>query len=106
MNQETPAHDIPISKSGNAVTQSEKYLDTRPGGLQDISSADSELAEIHPALDRTITRKFDTHLIPWLFGLWLLAFIDRSNIGLARIDGLSKDLDLVQDRFNIVSSWT
>jgi hypothetical protein len=31
----------------------------------------------------------------------LLAFIDRSNIGNAKIDGLIKDLDLTGDRFNI-----
>lgn len=60
------------------------------------------LLEIDPALDRALTRKFDTHLIPWLFGLWLLAFIDRSNIGNARIDGLSTDLRLTGDKFNIV----
>lgn len=60
-----------------------------------------EAIEIDPALDRRITRKFDTHIVPWLFGLWLLAFIDRSNIGNARIDGLSTDLKLNGDRFNI-----
>jgi hypothetical protein len=31
----------------------------------------------------------------------LLAFIDRSNIGNAKIDGLVKDLDLTGDRFNV-----
>lgn len=58
--------------------------------------------EIDSELDRAITRKFDIHLVPWLFGLWLLAFIDRSNIGNARLDGLEKDLGLVGNRFNIV----
>lgn len=107
MHQETPASDVPITKPENPVTQSEKYLGTQPGVLGNISSTDSALAEIHPALDRAITRKFDTHLIPWLFGLWLLAFIDRSNIGLAKIDGLSKELDLVKgNKFNIVSPLT
>ncbi|KAG9661367.1 MFS general substrate transporter, partial [Aureobasidium melanogenum] len=56
---------------------------------------------LDPGLDRRITRKFDTHVVPWLFGLWLLAFIDRSNIGNARIDGLATDLKLNGDTFNI-----
>ena len=60
-----------------------------------------EAIETDPALDRRITRKFDTHVVPWLFGLWLLAFIDRSNIGNARIDGLNTDLKLDGDKFNI-----
>lgn len=62
-------------------------------------------AEIEPALDRRITRLFDNRLVPWLFGLWLLAFIDRSNIGLAKINGLVTDLKLTGDKFNIVN-WT
>jgi hypothetical protein len=37
--------------------------------------------ETDPALDRRITRKLDFHILPWIFILWLLAFIDRSNIG-------------------------
>lgn len=48
-------------------------------------------------------RKFDKHLVPWLFGLWLLAFIDRSNIGNPRSDGLLPDLELMGNQFNIVS---
>lgn len=72
--------------------------------VESITVADSTQPETDPALDRAITRKFDIHLLPWLFGLWLLAFIDRSNIGNARIDGLSKDLHLTGDKFNIVSS--
>ena len=23
-----------------------------------------------PALDKRVTRKFDLHIIPWLFGIW------------------------------------
>jgi hypothetical protein len=33
--------------------------------------------EIDPHLDRRLNRKFDLHIVPILFGLWLLAFIDR-----------------------------
>ncbi|KAK4696229.1 hypothetical protein P7C71_g1651, partial [Lecanoromycetidae sp. Uapishka_2] len=61
-----------------------------------------EVLEIDPALDRRITSKFDRHVVPWLFGLWLLAFIDRSNIGNARIDGLATDLKLTNgNKFNV-----
>lgn len=63
-----------------------------------------ERVEIDVALDKRITRKFDSHLLPFLFGLWLLAFIERSNIGNARIDGLTADLHLIgpnANKFNI-----
>lgn len=57
--------------------------------------------EIDPTLEKRITRKCDLHIIPWLFGIWLCAFIDRSNIGNAKIDGLVEDLNLTGNKFNI-----
>ncbi|KAK0623998.1 MFS transporter-like protein [Immersiella caudata] len=47
-----------------------------------------------PALDRRLNRKFDLHILPWLFGIWLFSFIDRSNIGNARLAGLPEDLGI------------
>ncbi len=49
--------------------------------LEKVNSADTVFV-LDPAMDKRITRKFDRHIVPWLFGLWLLAFIDRSNIGM------------------------
>ena len=67
-----------------------------------LKTLDSQATGIDPALDRRITRKFDLHLMPWLFGIWLFAFIDRSNIGNARIQGLSTELGMDgNDRFNV-----
>lgn len=34
-----------------------------------------------PKTERHIAQKFDLHILPWIFLLWLLAFLDRSNIG-------------------------
>ena len=75
--------------------------------------------EIDPVIDKRVTRKFDAHILPWLFAIWsvqgiaavekrrridflsrLFAFIDRSNIGNARIDGLTTDLHLDGNKFN------
>lgn len=90
--------------SADMATKNEKI----PGGRHNENCNDIEeehnpydTLEVSPALDRRITRKFDTHIVPWLFGLWLLAFIDRSNIGNARIDGLATDLRLTGNKFNI-----
>ncbi|KAI0550277.1 MFS transporter-like protein [Xylaria curta] len=48
-------------------------------------------------LSRILDHKFDRHIIPWIFGIWqprLFAFIDRSNIGNAKIVGLPVDLGI------------
>lgn len=50
---------------------------------------------------RKIVRKIDFHLLPPLFALFLLAFIDRINIGNARIQGLERDLHMKGNAYNI-----
>ena len=95
-----------VTSKSNAVKGAEEkipdiHLDHT---FSDHEASSSHPEELDPYLDRRITRKFDLHIVPWLFGLWLLAFIDRSNIGNARIDGLVKDLDLQgpnANRFNV-----
>ena len=52
--------------------------------------------EIDPVIDRRVKRKFDLHIVPWL-----LAFIDRSSIGNAKINGLTKDPKLIGNKFNV-----
>ena len=45
--------------------------------LEKVNTTWDDSNAIDPELDKRITRKFDTRVVPWLFGLWLLAFIDR-----------------------------
>jgi MFS family permease len=72
-------------------TKIEKALDT------DLDS----FIEDHE-LDRRLNRKFDTHILPWLFLIWLFSFIDRSNIGNARIAGLTTELGIAKGtKFNV-----
>lgn len=54
----------------------------------DANLSDAERAEI----DRKLVRKLDIKLIPWLCLLYLMSFLDRTNIGNAKIAGLTTDL--------------
>lgn len=65
------------------------------------SSVELHQIELDPVTDRRLTRKLDLHILPWLFGIWFFAFIDRSNIGNAKISGLTGDLGLDGNKFNI-----
>jgi hypothetical protein len=47
--------------------------------------------------ERKLLWKIDTRLLPPLFILFLLAFLDRTNIGNAKIQGMIKDLKMVGD---------
>ncbi|KAI2633242.1 putative MFS transporter [Hypomontagnella submonticulosa] len=48
--------------------------------------------QIDPAIEKRVRRKIDRVLIPLVMGLYLVAFLDRSNIGNAETAGMSKDL--------------
>lgn len=53
-----------------------------------------------PEEERAVRRKLDLRLVPPVTLLYLLCFIDRANVGNARIQGMAKDLNLVGYRFN------
>ncbi|KAL8871696.1 MAG: hypothetical protein Q9174_002528 [Haloplaca sp. 1 TL-2023] len=52
--------------------------------------------------EKTVTKKLDRHLVLFIAFLYLLGFLDRSNIGNARIAGLSENLDLTSDQYEWV----
>ncbi|KAH1494184.1 hypothetical protein LV164_006794 [Aspergillus fumigatus] len=51
-------------------------------------------------IDRALVRKLDIRLIPWLSLLYLISFLDRTNIGNAKLAGLQKDLNMTNDQYN------
>lgn len=58
----------------------EKLSEDRFEEKEDRLPYGSDYAE-DPILESRVTRKLDFHILPWIFTLCLLAFIDRSNIG-------------------------
>ncbi|EJP60996.1 MFS transporter, putative [Beauveria bassiana ARSEF 2860] len=57
--------------------------------------ADSDAA----ALELRVVRKLDRNFLSLLWFLFLLAFLDRSNIGNARVAGMDKDLSLSSGQY-------
>lgn len=52
-----------------------------------------------PDEERGVRRKLDTHLVLFVALLYLLSFLDRSNIGNAKIAGLTDDLALSDSQY-------
>jgi len=50
--------------------------------------------------EKRIRNKMDMRIVPTVFILYILCFIDRANIGNARIQGMREELNLVGFRFN------
>lgn len=53
-----------------------------------------------PEEEAKVIRKLDWNMIPLLFVLYTLSVLDRTNLGNARISGLTKDIDLSGNRYN------
>lgn len=49
--------------------------------------------------DRKLLRKIDLNLLPWLCLLYLASFLDRTNIGNAKIAGLQSDLNMTDSEW-------
>lgn len=79
--------------------------DGSPGSMttsEDGFSHDlSHLEPIDQAAEKRLIRKCDLYVIPVLSLLYSLAFIDRINIGNARLQGLEKDLKMKGQDYNV-----
>ncbi|RAK80017.1 MFS general substrate transporter [Aspergillus fijiensis CBS 313.89] len=69
--------------------------------LHEIDDPDAGLSEAEKAnIDRRLLRKLDLRLIPWLSLLYLASFLDRTNIGNAKLDGLQQALNMSNAQYN------
>ncbi|KAL5420513.1 hypothetical protein PMIN04_006451 [Paraphaeosphaeria minitans] len=69
------------------------------GDAEAGAGADARM-QIDPEMEKRVRRKLDWHIIPLVSALYLLAFLDRSNIGNARTAGMSEDLDLDGEKYD------
>lgn len=51
--------------------------------------------------ERRLVARIDLHVIPFLCIMYLLAFLDRVNIANANVFGLSEDLGLTGNEYNV-----
>ena len=76
-----------------------------PGSMSTSEDGHSHnLSPIEPidrAAEKKLVRKCDLYIIPVLSLLYSLAFIDRINIGNARLQGLEKDLKMKGHNYNV-----
>lgn len=74
--------------------------------MKELKDVVSETEFVHAGLAdsakmKKLLWKTDLHVVPPLFVLFLLAFLDRTNIGNANVQGLSKGLGLSGPQYNI-----
>ncbi|KAF2121991.1 high-affinity nicotinic acid transporter-like protein [Lophiotrema nucula] len=70
----------------------------------DEDSVERQLEELDVVAEKKLVRKLDLYLIPVVMLLYLLSFLDRVNIGNARLYKMETDLGLVDNQFQIAVS--
>lgn len=70
-------------QSSDIAAQGEKENSATRNDIGDVEAAHVEAAveDIDPEIEKRVRRKLDLHIVPLLSALYLLAFLDRSNIG-------------------------
>ncbi|KAI1351499.1 major facilitator superfamily domain-containing protein [Xylaria sp. FL0043] len=63
-----------------------------PKRSSDPVDDDNDFRRYSPDAERAVVRKFDRRLVLFLAFCYMLSFVDRSNIGNARIAGMERDL--------------
>ncbi|KAJ5159419.1 uncharacterized protein N7482_006423 [Penicillium canariense] len=75
--------------------------ETRTNAPEDVGTSPSlgSIAEKGGLDERSLLRKLDYHLLPPLTLLYLLSFLDRSNVGNARLQGMTTDIEMSGDQY-------
>ncbi|KAJ9293744.1 hypothetical protein DTO217A2_9257 [Paecilomyces variotii] len=86
------------------ASELEKDLESKPTATRAefIDDPDDGLSEEEKAkIDRKLLWRLDLMLIPWLCLLYLASFLDRTNIGNAKLEGLQEDLRMTNSQYNL-----
>jgi sugar phosphate permease len=79
---------------------------TDPEKHAEASSLESDQPIVNEQLERVVWRKLDIWVLPIVSLFYLLSFLDRTNIGNAKVAGLLKDLDMTAKQYSIALTVT
>ncbi|KAK0647121.1 major facilitator superfamily domain-containing protein [Cercophora newfieldiana] len=89
--------DSIVVKGEFPATKEDEALSVALPAHPDDGLSDAEKAEI----DRKLVWRLDMALIPWLCFLYLIAFLDRTNIGNAKIAKLTTEVPMSNSEYNL-----
>ncbi|KAK6515288.1 hypothetical protein TWF506_007633 [Arthrobotrys conoides] len=103
---ELPHNEAPPAENVELQIFRRNTLGTEPLDhvlVTDDESDDSDLDETYLLYTteetNRVIRRFDRYLVPFLALLYMLSFLDRSNIGNARIAGMEADLEMSHGQY-------
>lgn len=110
MGHDEKHHDADVERQEHRVSleKEQAKLDALPGADDAQKAFFAEFANKDQAwkddMDKKLLRKVDIRLLPVLVILYLLNFLDRSNLSQARQGDLERDLGMSGTDFNLATS--
>jgi hypothetical protein len=96
----TPSPETTVNR-GESPQSSDRNLDLEKHHVPSVKEVHpSSQFTLDPPLERRIRWKCDLKLLPPLVGLFLITFIDRTNIANAKIQGMTTELHMVGNDYN------
>ena len=86
---------LPVEAEKSKITTSTS------SGLSSLTEDQEGSFCIDPEIEKRVVRKCDLRVVPPTLVLFALSFLDRVNIGNAKIQGLTKDLKMAGTDYNI-----
>ncbi|CAE6479144.1 unnamed protein product [Rhizoctonia solani] len=68
------------------------------------ASVSPDHSEVDLQFERRLIRKMDLHVCPWVMLIYLVSFLDRVNIGNARLFGMESDLGMTGSQYQTAVS--
>ncbi|EON63141.1 hypothetical protein W97_02368 [Coniosporium apollinis CBS 100218] len=91
-----------LNRDGQTIIDATKPIAIeREDPLRSASTSDFDVPHFDTNATKRLLRKMDIRLVPFLALLYLLSFLDRTNIGNARLFGLEADLRMKGLDYNI-----
>ncbi|KAK3325105.1 major facilitator superfamily domain-containing protein [Apodospora peruviana] len=90
----------PPAKAAEEDTAATAFpVDKKTEAADPASASDSDDSETGAVNEKALLRKIDWRLLPAVGILYLLSFLDRSNVGNAKVEGLAKDLNMTGNQY-------
>ncbi|KAJ3960887.1 hypothetical protein N0V92_002441 [Colletotrichum tropicale] len=100
MSERRPEAVEPISDAASNIDKGSDFVHQEVAG--EFTPEDQAFLDNFPEdRKKRVMRKLDWRLVPLLGLLYLISFLDRANIGNAKIEGLPEDLNLTGQQYNI-----
>ncbi|KAE9374903.1 MFS general substrate transporter [Stipitochalara longipes BDJ] len=98
------SHDIEKdTREPNDRSSSKEDEKPELANIEDVErqkeQVEARLSRFTTEEEEAVIRKLDWHLMPLIFVLYSLSVLDRSNLGNAKIAGMSKDIDIGGNRY-------